>query len=86
MSLSIAMRRRWPNRALTGALNWYRGIPFSTRPPVGRITVPTTYIWGRHDVALARAAAELTANYVAGRMRLSSWTPVTGYPKPNLMW
>jgi hypothetical protein len=28
--------------------------------------VPTTYIWGRHDVALARAAAELTANYVAG--------------------
>lgn len=52
--------------ALTGALNWYRGLPFSTRALVGRITVPTTYIWGRHDFALGRAAAELTADYVAG--------------------
>jgi pimeloyl-ACP methyl ester carboxylesterase len=68
--------------ALTGALNWYRGIPFSTRPPVGRITVPTTYIWGRHDVALARAAAELTANYVAGpyevvELDAGHWLPET---------
>ncbi len=49
--------------ALTGALNWYRGIPFSSRP-VGRITVPTTYLWGRHDFALGRAAAERTEKYV----------------------
>ena len=68
--------------ALTGALNWYRGIPFSTRPPVGRITVPTTYIWGRHDVALARAAAELTANHVAGpyevvELDAGHWLPET---------
>ena len=40
--------------AMTGAINWYRGIPFSMRDPVGRIRVPTTYIWGRHDVALNR--------------------------------
>ena len=32
--------------ALTGALNWYRGIPFSMRQPLGRIKVPTSYIWG----------------------------------------
>jgi pimeloyl-ACP methyl ester carboxylesterase len=52
--------------ALTGALNWYRGLPFSRRPPVGRITVPTTYVWGQHDFALARAAVELTRDYVVG--------------------
>jgi pimeloyl-ACP methyl ester carboxylesterase len=68
--------------ALTGALNWYRGIPFSTRSPLGRITVPTTYIWGRHDVALARTAAELTANYVVGpyevvELNAGYWLPET---------
>lgn len=68
--------------ALTGALNWYRGVPFSRRPPVGRITVPTTYIWGRHDSVLARAAVELTAGYVAGpyevvELDAGHWLPET---------
>jgi pimeloyl-ACP methyl ester carboxylesterase len=68
--------------ALTGALNWYRGIPFSIRAPLGQITVPTTYIWGRHDVALARAAAELTADHVAGpyevvELDAGHWLPET---------
>jgi pimeloyl-ACP methyl ester carboxylesterase len=68
--------------ALTGALNWYRGIPFSGRPPVGHITVPTTYIWGRHDVALARRAVELTADYVTGAYQVveldaGHWLPET---------
>jgi pimeloyl-ACP methyl ester carboxylesterase len=51
--------------AWTGALNWYRGLPFSTKP-VGRITVPTTYVWGRNDAALLRTTAEATAKYVTG--------------------
>ena len=68
--------------ALTGAIDWYRGIPFSRRPPVGQITVPTTYIWGRHDVALARRAAELTADYVKGpyevvELDAGHWLPET---------
>ena len=50
---------------LTGALNWYRGIPFTTRP-FRRIRTPTTYVWGRHDPALGRYAAEATATYVIG--------------------
>ena len=50
--------------ALTAALNWYRGIPFSIREVVGRIQVPTTYVWGRHDFALSRYAAERTGDYV----------------------
>ena len=50
--------------ALSGALGWYRGIPFSGRPAVGPVLVPTTYVWGRHDFALGRAAAEATEAHV----------------------
>jgi pimeloyl-ACP methyl ester carboxylesterase len=56
--------------ALTGASNWYRGIPLSMRPPVGLIKVPTSYIWGRHDSVLSRRAVELTADYVVGPYRV----------------
>ena len=50
---------------LTGALNWYRGLPFSGRA-AGAISVPTLYVWGRGDKFLGRKAAELTADYVKG--------------------
>lgn len=50
--------------AATGALNWYRGLPFS-RPAAGPTRVPTTYVWGRNDFALGRWAAERTADHVA---------------------
>jgi pimeloyl-ACP methyl ester carboxylesterase len=68
--------------ALTGALNWYRGIPFSMRQPLGRIAVPTSYIWGRHDIALARRGVELTADYVVGpyevvELEAGHWLPET---------
>jgi pimeloyl-ACP methyl ester carboxylesterase len=68
--------------ALTGALNWYRGLPFSGRPPLGRITVPTTYIWGRNDFALARAGVAMTADHVAGpyevvELDAGHWLPET---------
>jgi pimeloyl-ACP methyl ester carboxylesterase len=55
--------------ALTGSLNWYRGLPFSGRPAVGRVAVPTTYVWGRYDPALGRPAAERTGAYVRGPYR-----------------
>jgi pimeloyl-ACP methyl ester carboxylesterase len=68
--------------ALTGALNWYRGIPFSMRQPLGPIKVPTSYIWGRRDFALARAAVNLTADYVDGpyevvELEAGHWLPET---------
>jgi pimeloyl-ACP methyl ester carboxylesterase len=68
--------------ALAGAINWYRGLPFSIRETAGRIRVPTSYIWGRHDVALNRFAAERTANYVAGPYEFvdldaNHWLPET---------
>jgi pimeloyl-ACP methyl ester carboxylesterase len=60
--------------ALHGPLAWYRAA--GRRPPwqvldgVGAgaafVAVPTTYVWGRHDPALGRAAAEATAGHVTG--------------------
>lgn len=68
--------------ALTGALNWYRGMPFGFLRPLGPITVPTSYVWGRHDFALGRAAAELTRRFVTGPYRFveldaGHWLPET---------
>jgi pimeloyl-ACP methyl ester carboxylesterase len=54
---------------LTGPLNWYRAVPFAAGTPIGAVTVPTTYVWGRHDAALGRTAAERTAAQVSGDYR-----------------
>lgn len=51
--------------ALTGALNWYRGLVFSARDRhLPAVTVPTTYIWSDRDVALGRVGARLTSGWV----------------------
>jgi pimeloyl-ACP methyl ester carboxylesterase len=50
---------------LRGPLNWYRGATKGSFRQ-HRITVPTLFIWGRHDPFLGRRAAELTAKYVTG--------------------
>ncbi len=74
---------------LTGALNWYRAMPFSLRSPKGtgrsaqgRAKVPTTYVWGRRDNFLGRYAAEATGDYVKGEYRFvemdaGHWLPET---------
>ncbi|QHN25032.1 alpha/beta fold hydrolase [Gordonia pseudamarae] len=52
--------------AITGALNWYRGLPFwsrSDRTP-GMITVPTTHVWSDGDFALSRFGAQRTGRSV----------------------
>lgn len=68
--------------ALRGALNWYRGLAFDLRSAQPRSTVPTTYVWGRHDPILGRAAATRTAEYVTGPYRFEEldaghWLPET---------
>ncbi|MBE7187202.1 alpha/beta fold hydrolase [Jatrophihabitans endophyticus] len=68
---------------LTGALNWYRALPWSQREKgyARRSTVPTTYVWSDGDVALGRAGAEATARFVDAPYRfavlagLSHWIP-----------
>lgn len=58
---------------IEGAIGWYRALT-STRPADemqarGPVTCPTTYLWGRHDAYLGRAAAEETEEYVDGPFR-----------------
>ncbi|MCV2491541.1 alpha/beta fold hydrolase [Geodermatophilus sp. YIM 151500] len=56
--------------ALTAALNWYRGMPWSAGEPVGRVRVPTLMVWSTGDAFLGRAAVEDTARFVEGPYRL----------------
>jgi len=68
--------------ALTGPINWYRAAPLSD-PRATRVTVrvPTLYVWSDGDVALTRAAAELTERHVEGSYTfevlpgVSHWIP-----------
>jgi pimeloyl-ACP methyl ester carboxylesterase len=53
----------------SAALNWYRGGPFSLLDRVGPARVPTTYVWGRDDPFLGRAAAEHTGDHVEAPYR-----------------
>ncbi len=67
--------------ALTAALNWYRAMDVSLVAGVGRITVPTLFVWSTDDVALGREGAEATGAYVDGPYRfevlegVSHWIP-----------
>jgi pimeloyl-ACP methyl ester carboxylesterase len=49
---------------LTAALNWYRAM--NMRKRLGKVQLPTLFIWGTRDQALGRVAAETTAEQVAG--------------------
>ncbi len=48
----------------SGALNWYRALPFSRQ--IGRVSVPTLFLWGRRDAYIGRRAAALCGRYVDG--------------------
>lgn len=57
---------------LTSALNWYRAMHRYALPDVA---VPTTFIWGDGDPAIARSGAEATASRMTGEYR---FVPLTG--------
>jgi pimeloyl-ACP methyl ester carboxylesterase len=68
--------------AAAGALGWYRGMAASRADRIGPITVPTTYVWGRRDFALGRAAAQATGRFVAApylfvELEAGHWLPET---------
>jgi pimeloyl-ACP methyl ester carboxylesterase len=55
---------------LTAALNWYRGIPFSSpRDTARKVTVPTLYVWSDDDIALKDKCARICGDYVVGDYR-----------------
>jgi pimeloyl-ACP methyl ester carboxylesterase len=66
--------------ALTGALNWYRGLSRDT-PDVPAVTIPTTYVWSDGDQALGRTGAQKCAEYVTADYefvefpQVSHWIP-----------
>jgi pimeloyl-ACP methyl ester carboxylesterase len=68
--------------ALTGALNWYRAIPYTDRRSIETpVEVPTTLVWSDGDVAVTRAAVDRCASHVSGPYELrvlegvSHWIP-----------
>ena len=67
--------------ALRGPLNWYRAIPLGLRERIGRIEVPTLFMWSDGDCFVSRAAADLCGRYVSGAYRFevlegaSHWLP-----------
>ncbi|TPG15142.1 alpha/beta fold hydrolase [Pedococcus bigeumensis] len=81
-----AARFRLPGMA-RGGLGWYRAIPLRRNNSdlttgTRRISTPATYVWGRHDPALGRAAAERTRDHVAAdysfvELDAGHWLPET---------
>ncbi len=67
--------------ALTAALNWYRAMGPDEAGPLGRVTVPTTFLWSDRDTAVGAVAAQRCAAYVTGPYRFiplpgaSHWIP-----------
>ena len=55
--------------ALSAALAWYRGNGMGTLRSIGPVDVPTLFVWGAHDPALGRAAAERTGDWCRGPYR-----------------
>ena len=69
--------------AMTAALNYYRALRVSRTIAVGRITVPTLYVWSTQDTALGPVAARATEGQVDAPYRFevldgaSHWIPET---------
>lgn len=66
---------------LSGPLAWYRAAR-SSQVPARRVAVPATLVWGSHDFALGRHAAELTREHVTGpyefvELDAGHWLPET---------
>jgi pimeloyl-ACP methyl ester carboxylesterase len=72
--------------AASASLAWYRAIPLRRKESRGetphRISIPTSYVWGRDDPALGRSAAERTRDHVAAdytftELDAGHWIPET---------
>jgi pimeloyl-ACP methyl ester carboxylesterase len=67
--------------ALTGALNWYRAMPFARQGSIADpVDVPTTLLWADGDIPVTLAAVERCAAYVTGPYELrvvegTHWLP-----------
>jgi pimeloyl-ACP methyl ester carboxylesterase len=75
------VRRAQEPGALAAWLRWYAAQRLEDIADTPAVVVPTLYAWPDRDVALGRAAAEATANWVTGSYRfevlegISHWAP-----------
>ncbi len=61
--LSVFRRKQ----SLTAALNYYRAnLGKNKFPRLGRIKVPSLFIWGKYDLAIGKVAAEGNHSYMKG--------------------
>ena len=52
-------------KRISSALNWYRGIPFSSNKLLTeKVKVPTLFIWGKQDTAIGLKSVTLNHHYV----------------------
>lgn len=64
------------------ALNWYRGLPFSSNRYLTQpIKVPTLFIWGKHDTTIGIKGVKLNKNYIKAPyqeviMDATHWIPI----------
>jgi len=69
-------------KRLSSALNWYRGLPFSSNKNLTQpVCVPTLFIWGKHDSAIGSKSVALNHHYVKAAykeivMDATHWIPV----------
>ena len=69
-------------KRLSTALNWYRALPFSSNKNLTKpVTVPTLFIWGKHDTAIGEKSVQLNKHYVKAPyqeviMDATHWIPV----------
>lgn len=77
--------------ALEAAVDWYRASSGRVSAATPPSPVPTLYVWGDHDQALGRAAADATAGFVTGPYRFevieggSHWLPELSADQLNPM-
>ncbi len=87
LSSNFAFQRFREPDAITAALNWYRALDLEAR--IGKISVPTLFIWGTADQALGRVAAEGTQAYADGPYRFYPLTNLSHWlleEAPQLVW
>lgn len=63
--------------ALTATLQWYRAMSPADLEGLGPVTVPTTFVWSDHDLAIGRTAAEGCAAHVTGDFAFVELSGVT---------
>ena len=74
---------------LTAALNWYRAMRRRDTEKTPSVRVPTLYVWGDHDPAFSREAAEGAAHHVDAPYTFAAlegaghWIPETAADELN---